>query len=374
MNTGFQFRLLIAAFLLVHVMGSGAVQNVKKDTLNVKQVVAQLDSIKNKLQQSAIACKPRAAALVMPKIVGYGSIVTTRSKNHAVFGDYLIVKIDSIPALLALTDSIAGKKRDTLSEIILYINGNAMYDMAVVNFDKEEHELLFHLDRNSKFLIKFFPEFPYLWSTLPVSVSAGYKSGLILPVEPGVKPLSLEYVSRGSMIFSIIFIITILVTFIILAATSNLIRIADDNSPFSLALTQLAFWSIVIASSFIYIWIVTDALPPITGSTLVLLSVSALTTAGAKLVDIRAGSNNQLARSISFLEDILQDEIGYSVHRAQMFMWTVIMVIIFVTNVIRFQQIPQLDESLLALMGISSGTYVGLKTMENKKDAPAATL
>ena len=374
MNTGFQFRPLIAAFLLVHVMGSGAVQNVKKDTLNVKQVVAQLDSIKNKLQQSAIACKPRAAALVMPKIVGYGSIVTTRSKNHAVFGDYLIVKIDSIPALLALTDSIAGKKRDTLSEIILYINGNAMYDMAVVNFDKEEHELLFHLDRNSKFLIKFFPEFPYLWSTLPVSVSAGYKSGLILPVEPGVKPLSLEYVSRGSMIFSIIFIITILVTFIILAATSNLIRIADDNSPFSLALTQLAFWSIVIASSFIYIWIVTDALPPITGSTLVLLSVSALTTAGAKLVDIRAGSNNQLARSISFLEDILQDEIGYSVHRAQMFMWTVIMVIIFVTNVIRFQQIPQLDESLLALMGISSGTYIGLKTMENKKDAPAATL
>ena len=169
-------------------------------------------------------------------------------------------------------------------------------------------------------------------------------------------------------------IITILVTFIILAATSNLIRIADDNSPFSLALTQLAFWSIVIASSFSYIWIVTDALPPITGSTLVLLSVSALTTAGAKLVDIRAGSNNQLARSISFLEDILQDEIGYSVHRAQMFMWTVIMVIIFVTNVIRFQQIPQLDESLLALMGISSGTYVGLKTMENKKDAPAATL
>jgi dipeptidyl aminopeptidase/acylaminoacyl peptidase len=35
------------------------------------------------------------------------------------------------------------------------------------------------------------------------------------------------------------------------------------------------------------------------------------------------------------------------------------------------QQIPQLDESLLALMGISSGAYVGLKTMENKPEDKA---
>jgi hypothetical protein len=56
-----------------------------------------------------------------------------------------------------------------------------------------------------------------------------------------------------------------------------------------------------------------------------------------------------------------------------MFMWTVIMGIIFVTSVIRLQQIPQLDESLLALMGISSGAYVGLKTMENKKGPETET-
>ena len=73
-----------------------------------------------------------------------------------------------------------------------------------------------------------------------------------------------------------------------------------------------------------------------------------------------------LVMDAQVLEDILKDELGYSVHRAQMFMWTVILGVIFVTSVIRFQQIPQLDESLLALMGISSGAYVGLKTMENK--------
>ena len=92
-------------------------------------------------------------------------------------------------------------------------------------------------------------------------------------------------------------------------------------------------------------------------------------------MDIREKSKNNLppAISSSFLEDILQDDLGYSVHRAQMFMWTVIMGVIFVTSVIRFQQIPQLDESLLSLMGISSGAYVGLKSMENKKQPDPAT-
>jgi hypothetical protein len=97
-----------------------------------------------------------------------------------------------------------------------------------------------------------------------------------------------------------------------------------------------------------------------------------MTTAGARLVDVRAKLSVQtMPRSVSFIQDILKDELGYSVHRAQMFLWTVIMGIIFVASVIRFQQIPQLDESLLGLMGISSGAYVGLKTMENKKPADA---
>jgi hypothetical protein len=159
----------------------------------------------------------------------------------------------------------------------------------------------------------------------------------------------------------------VVVIFGVLAAKTNLIRIGDDKSPFSLALTQLSFWTIVIASSFIYIWIVTEEIPPLTGSTLILLSISAFTTAGSRLLDVREKGNSKATfTSNGFLKDILQDELGYSVHRTQMFMWTVIMGIIFVSSVIRFQQIPQLDESLLGLMGISSGAYVGLKTMENK--------
>jgi hypothetical protein len=189
----------------------------------------------------------------------------------------------------------------------------------------------------------------------------------MLPVDRSMSPLQIKYVSSTSIAISLLFVMAIVALFVVLAVKTNLIRIGDDDSPFSLALTQLSFWTIVVASSFIYIWIVTEELPPITGSTLILLSVSALTTAGSRLVDIRTDKKGPVtAKSVSFMEDILRDELGYSVHRAQMFMWTAIMGIVFVSNVIRFQQIPQLDESLLALMGISSTAYVGLKTMENK--------
>ena len=85
-------------------------------------------------------------------------------------------------------------------------------------------------------------------------------------------------------------------------------------------------------------------------------------------MDIRTDTKNDLSyRSDSFLEDILQDEPGYSVHRTRLLRWTVIMGIIFITIVIRFQQILQLDESLLAMTGISSGAYVGLKPWRIKR-------
>ena len=358
-------RLLIATFLIINLPAFSAKLNDKTDTLNPQKMLKQLDSIRAKLQSATIVCKPQA--LILPRVVAVES--PSRTGNIAVFGDYINIKIDSIAAMMALTDSIAGKQRDSMGDVILYINGNAMRDIGVMNIDRQEHELIFHLDRHSQYLMKFYPEFTYLWSYIPVSVSAGFKNGMILPLDPALKAISLKYVSRWSIVFSLLFILSMITTFIVLAAKTNLIRIGDDRSPFSLALTQLSFWSIVVASSFIYIWIVTGELPPITGSTLILLSVSALTTAGSRLVDIRSKTKGDLTQdSDGFMEDILQDELGYSVHRAQMFMWTVIMGIIFVTSVIRFQQIPQLDESLLALMGISSGAYVGLKTMENKKE------
>jgi hypothetical protein len=70
--------------------------------------------------------------------------------------------------------------------------------------------------------------------------------------------------------------------------------------------------------------------------------------------------------SKGFLRDILADSSGYSFHRFQIFAWTIVLGIIFISSVYNNLTMPEFSATLLGLMGISSGTYIGFKFPENK--------
>jgi hypothetical protein len=70
--------------------------------------------------------------------------------------------------------------------------------------------------------------------------------------------------------------------------------------------------------------------------------------------------------SRGLLQDILSDGAGYSFHRFQIFAWTIVLGIIFVSSVYNDLTMPEFSATLLGLMGISSGTYIGFKFPENK--------
>lgn len=67
--------------------------------------------------------------------------------------------------------------------------------------------------------------------------------------------------------------------------------------------------------------------------------------------------------------DIISDENGLSFHRFQAVLWTVILGIVFVVSVVSTFSMPEFENTLLILMGISNGTYLGFKTQENKADS-----
>lgn len=67
-----------------------------------------------------------------------------------------------------------------------------------------------------------------------------------------------------------------------------------------------------------------------------------------------------------FLLDILADSSGYSFHRFQIFAWTILLGIMFVSSVYNDLTMPEFSATLLGLMGISSGTYIGFKFPEQK--------
>lgn len=69
----------------------------------------------------------------------------------------------------------------------------------------------------------------------------------------------------------------------------------------------------------------------------------------------------KLAKSEGWVRDILSETNGVSFHRFQMLAWTLVVIVIFVAEVYRTLIMPEIDATLLALMAISSGTYIGFK-------------
>jgi hypothetical protein len=64
--------------------------------------------------------------------------------------------------------------------------------------------------------------------------------------------------------------------------------------------------------------------------------------------------------------DLLAENNLISFHRFQIFVWTLILGIMFVANVYNELAMPEFSATLLGLLGISAGTYVGFKLPESK--------
>jgi hypothetical protein len=91
----------------------------------------------------------------------------------------------------------------------------------------------------------------------------------------------------------------------------------------------------------------------------------------AKLKDIDAEiAQIEASRSApvsgGFISDILSDASGISFHRFQMLAWTAILGLVFIYSVWERLAMPEFSATLLALMGISAGTYLGFKVPEKE--------
>jgi hypothetical protein len=147
--------------------------------------------------------------------------------------------------------------------------------------------------------------------------------------------------------------------------------------PYSLARFQFLLWLIVIFFGILHIWIITDVLTSPTGSSLLLLGISGGTFYLGKIIDTPAAggtmtateavtdfiTNNKQSKSLFF--DMLNDGKSISLHRLQLLLFTVFLSCYFVMEVVGTLIMPQFDQTMLALMGISSTMYAGVKTTES---------
>ncbi len=89
-----------------------------------------------------------------------------------------------------------------------------------------------------------------------------------------------------------------------------------------------------------------------------------LTQVNSQIQALTPSASSGISRG--FLHDLLSDSSGYSFHRFQIFAWTILLGIMFVSSVYNSLTMPEFNTTLLGLMGISSGTYIGFKFPEQK--------
>ena len=180
-----------------------------------------------------------------------------------------------------------------------------------------------------------------------------------------------------SVIFSITFLVLLFAVFYFDIKYDMLKDISTANrKPYSFSRVQLAWWSVIILTSFITI-IATKGIPILDKSQLILLGISAVTTGSARIIDVSDQSNNvsmiQNDERQNILLDILSDSNGVSIHRFQSLVFNITFGIWFISQVLQnfsghpaSEIMPVIEQSNLILLGLSSGAYVALKTTENK--------
>lgn len=212
-------------------------------------------------------------------------------------------------------------------------------------------------------------------------------------------------------------LVWMLLWFMVEARYGSIIRDASSGlppkqQPYSLARLQMAVWLFVVVGSYMLIWMISHDRGDVPTNVLILLGISGTTALGAGLIDddsprarlnaeiaadqlrerelaarLQATPNDpQLARQHAELAariarkeaerlekfgtkgivtDLLRDGNGTGLHRLQMLLWTGVFAVIFVVTVSRDLSMPEFSESMLGLMGISAGTYLGFKRATN---------
>ena len=161
---------------------------------------------------------------------------------------------------------------------------------------------------------------------------------------------------------------------------------AGPGTSLSLGRCQMFLWTTLVVFGFLLIWLVTGDADTVTSQCLVLMGISSATALGAKVVASGRDATQQAKlvatgmptvqaaiqvratyqSGASYFGDILQDDDGiFSLHRMQIVVWTLVLAVIFGIDVWRELAMPQFSDTLLALMGLSGGTYLGFKLQEN---------
>jgi hypothetical protein len=301
-----------------------------------------------------------------PAIAGVAGV---NADGHAVYvGDWVLVSVCNLQTLVK--DAEAEQQ-----PVTLYIEGIDS-GLQPTGIDYDSGTMTFILERNAKNKAIWTPLLynPLFDPNVTIRISAGIHGDKPLPRAPHANTtlvLQKIYFDWAIAIW-MAGLVAIAVALIWWGHNSDMLRdgaaAGGVRQPYSLARTQMAWWLLLILIGYNYIWLVTGDRDSIAPSLLALMGISAATAIASEAISKRATA----AKSAGFWHDLVTNEQGVvALDRFQIVAWTLVLGGIFLYSVIWDLTMPEFSATMLALMGISSGTYLGFK-LPTKSEEPKA--
>jgi hypothetical protein len=344
------------------------------------------------------------------------SVLAEDLKLDFIWPDRIGLSRIAIVKIIGLDTAVAtGTPR--LTDFVLYLDGHAVAtgaDRGLTN--TANNEIGFVLTRTSANRAAWMALLgsPSAWEK-SVQVDVGVSGKSVLPTASG-KPVTatLIVVDPRGLIVGCVLLLGLAAGLVIMGASSDLLR---DNQPFdfggavgpnnntlrrtfSLAQVQMAWWLALVLGAYIFLYWITGDFNTLTEQALILLGIGTGTALGAGMVEatktdpvskefqdlVKQIADQKAAKatdaalqplldrrdalapklaSTNFFTDILTDSGGISLHRAQMVGWTIVIGFVFIMEVYRNLALPAFDATILALLGISAGSYLGFKIPEH---------
>lgn len=311
------------------------------------------------------------------------------------------VRLDeSVWVRVSSIDQLRSMATEANAPITLWVDGRDT-KLTPQGFDDAANAIRFRLDRNDEndAIWKSLLHDPFTQPQQEFIVSTG--AGAPLRAASGANNrLTLVKIVPLHTLGWMAALLVLILAFLWLARNTDIVRSGPQyedgtRQPYSLGRVQMAWWFFLVLAGFVAIDLVSGDGNSITPSLLALMGISAGTALGSAALDATGATRAEVVAQIktteaalqatpndpallaelaklkkrltgfgseNWLYDILKDQSGaVALHRLQIVVWTIVLGVIFIARVAVELTMPEFSSTLLALMGISGGTYIGFK-------------
>lgn len=262
---------------------------------------------------------------ITPETIAQGDMITISGKNLSKNGAKTIVKIDGDRAQHVETDSA--------EKIKVFVDTAPKPEARKSAGEYERSVVVFVGERQSA---------PYTLTQLTWGVV----------VKPRVLVALILYVA--------------IIVLISLKVSAGVFK--SETGKFSLSKMQMAMWTFIFGLAYVVLAAIWKEFLDITDGMFWLMGISSATAVGAKAIVLKNMDKLDKNHPSTLLKDWDKNSGTYrlSLHRCQIALWTLIVLVIYVINLFGTMHLPDIPNKLLVLMGVSGGTYLGFNYPEPK--------